>query len=570
MTAPSSLHVLRSLAWLRWRILINTLTRTGARDMLERLSRAAESVLPLAIAVMLIPFGIALAGVGGWAGWALARNPADATWPLQAVRWALLIMFALTVLSPMIISGGNQTASIVRLLLLPISTRLLYLAHAAAGIADPWVFLSIPVVAGVGVGLATNGQAWAGAIALLAGGAIVVALLGIAALASALLQLLVRNRRRAELVVLLGMLFVVAISILPSLLLTEPVSVANRPLRRSHRNVPVPVWVTRLVATLPSELYVATVKNGVAGRGSAAASSAAGLALWALALHGLTWPVYRRLLQTPATSGGRRSRIRSRRTVRTIPLVQARTSAVAVAFARLAFRTPRGRAVILMPIVMTAAFAAMSAIKGTSIPIGPVHVGGGYSLALFGIVMGLLSIGPLVFNQFAVDRAGLTLEFLAPISTRELLYGKALGGAAIAAVPCAVAAVAGAFTGARAPLLWLLVLLGACSSYAITAPVAAVLSLLFPRSVDLSSVGQGSNAHQVAGLLGFLAFALSCAPPVVLTIVSWRILESSLGAPILLAVWLAVALALSWIGFRIAERLLDERRENLAMVAQGR
>jgi MFS family permease len=212
----------------------------------------------------------------------------------------------------------------------------------------------------------------------------------------------------------------------------------------------------------------------------------------------------------------------------------------------------------------------MFAIKGTAIPFGPVQVGGGYSLGLFGIVIALMSLGPLVFNQFAVDRAGLTLEFLAPISTRELLYGKALGGAAIAAAPCALAVSAGVFTGAHAPLPWLLVLLGACASYAITAPVAAVLSSLFPRAVDLSSVGQGSNAHQAAGLLGFLAFAASCVPPIALTLVSWRVLHSSAAAVGLLALWLAVSLVLSWAGFRIAERLLDERRENLAMVAQGR
>ena len=37
------LRILRAFAWLRWRMLINSLERTGARDMLERFSIAIES-----------------------------------------------------------------------------------------------------------------------------------------------------------------------------------------------------------------------------------------------------------------------------------------------------------------------------------------------------------------------------------------------------------------------------------------------------------------------------------------------------------------------------------------------
>jgi hypothetical protein len=223
-----------------------------------------------------------------------------------------------------------------------------------------------------------------------------------------------------------------------------------------------------------------------------------------------------------------------------------------------------------MPVVMLIGFAAITVARQTTIPFGPVTIGAGYSLGIFGMVIALMSTGPLVFNQFAVDRAGLTLEFLAPISTRALLWGKAIGGAVIVAVPALLAIAAGVITGGHSPVIWSMVLLGAVASYLITAPVAAVLSVLFPRAVDLSSIGQGSNAHQAAGLLGFLAFGASCAPPAGLAVVGLGVLNSTSAAVVLLALWCAVAAALSWLGFRIAERLLDERRENLAMVAQGR
>ena len=96
------------------------------------------------------------------------------------------------------------------------------------------------------------------------------------------------------------------------------------------------------------------------------------------------------------------------------------------------------------------------------------------------------------------------------------------------------------------------------------------ISLLFPRAVDLSSVGNASNAHQAAGLLGVLAFTAACVPPAAIAVFALRALASPLAAAGLLAGWLLIASALAYVGFRIAERLMEERRENLALVAAGR
>jgi hypothetical protein len=568
--AASSFRLLRSLAWLRWRIVYNTLTRSGARDMLERLSRTAESVLPLAIIVMLLPLAVVLLVLGGWTGWTLAQDPVLGSWPLQIVRWVLLIMFGITLVSPVILSAGQHGAGMIRLLLLPIPNRVLYTAHAAGALADPWVFLSVPLLAGLSGGLALNGSLGAALVTTVAGLGCLAALLGVAALASALLQLLVRNRRRAESVALAGMLLIVFISIVPSLVFTDAGLPATPHRTRRHREVQVAEWIRSPGRFVPSELYVSGAREVAGGSLPAALAAATGILGWAVALHGLTWPIYQRLLRTPATSGAKRRTGTRPARARRLPLVGPAVSAVAVTFVRLAFRTPRGRSVILMPVVLLAGFAAISVARETTIPFGPIAIGGGYSLGIFGIVIALMSIGPLVFNQFAVDRAGLTLEFLAPIGTRALLYGKAIGGALIAAVPCALAMIAGVVTGGYSPVMWGIVVLGACASYLLTAPVAAVLSMLFPRAVDLSSIGQGSNAHQAAGLLGFLAFVASCAPPVALAFAGFRLLHNTAATVALLAAWAGIAAALSWVGFRIAERLLDERRENLAMVAQGR
>ena len=109
-------------------------------------------------------------------------------------------------------------------------------------------------------------------------------------------------------------------------------------------------------------------------------------------------------------------------------------------------------------------------------------------------------------NQFAIDRAGLTLTMLAPVDTMTLLRGKAIGNAVIAVIPGTVCFIAAALLlPGGDPALWVCIPLTAIAAYVTAAPVAAILSAIFPRAVDLNSIGRGSNAHGAAGLLGMLA-----------------------------------------------------------------
>ena len=68
------LRILRAFAWLRWRMLVNSLEKTGSRDVLERFSLAIEKLGPILAAVLLIPSAIALAGLGIAAGYTLATG----------------------------------------------------------------------------------------------------------------------------------------------------------------------------------------------------------------------------------------------------------------------------------------------------------------------------------------------------------------------------------------------------------------------------------------------------------------------------------------------------------------
>ena len=62
------IRILKAFAWIRWRMLINALDRTGSRDALERFSLAMEKLGPIIAAVLLIPSALALFAMGLAAG----------------------------------------------------------------------------------------------------------------------------------------------------------------------------------------------------------------------------------------------------------------------------------------------------------------------------------------------------------------------------------------------------------------------------------------------------------------------------------------------------------------------
>jgi hypothetical protein len=571
VTERSTLQLLRSLAWLRWRLTINAITRSGARDFLERLSRSAESLLPIAILVLITPAALILGAVGTWGGWALAAGNPAALLMVEIVRWILATVLVMTMFAPLVFAAGQQASGMMRLLLLPFPRHVLYLSHTLGPLADPWIVIAIPMLVGVAAGLAAGGATTAALTALAAAVLMVTVLLGISALVSAALQLIVRNRRRAELLVLGGTLFVIVLSLMPSAFIEDTHGrVSPRPGGASaDRSVEAPRWLVVASNAVPSEAYTRLVRGAATGRPAGAAALAV-LAAWALLAHGLTWPLFQRMLQAPATSGRTRGGSAERAFGAALPGAGPIVSAVAIAFTRLAFRTPRGRTLVLAPILMLVLFAFITIARGAAIPFGPARVGGGFSLAIFGIGLAILSLGPFMFNQFAVDRAGLTLEFLAPIGLREMLYGKAIGGALVAAAPVVVSIVAGVLTGGQSPIEWATLLLATCAVYLTFAPTCAILSLMFPRSVDLSSIGQASNAHQAAGLLGTLALAAIVTPPSLLAAAGLRVWHSPLAALGLVFGWLLVSIGVALVLFRVAERLLEDRRENLLMVAVGR
>jgi hypothetical protein len=225
---------------------------------------------------------------------------------------------------------------------------------------------------------------------------------------------------------------------------------------------------------------------------------------------------------------------------------------------------------VLPSILMSLVFAGMVAFRG-GVDLGFTSMRDGFGVAVFGTFVALLSPIQLWFNQFAIDRAGLTLLCLQPVTTNAILRGKMAGAAITAAGLAAVPVAAGLLIGSDLPLAyWAILLLGATAAFLVMAPMAVLLSTFFPRHVDLGSIGQRSNAHPIPALLGGLILFVSAAPAAGAAIVGFRIMQNAWAAVGLAGAWLMLAAALHAGLWSLARRAFDNRREALVAVAAGR
>ena len=556
-------RIFRAFLWMRWRVLVNSLERTGARDTLERFAVATEKLGPIMAMVLLIPSSIFLLVLGITAGFGLATG--DWLVTMELIRYFMLLALALTLVGPIVLPT-RDSGSVVRMLLLPIPRLNLYLGQMAGSIADPWIVLVVPVVLGVAIGLAVGLKFVAALIALLAGAAFMLFVMGLTSLASSLVHLLLRDRRRGDLVMLAIVLIIPIVAMAPQMLLRSERNGGHK-LTRAERSALPPTRLERFAVKslpyIPSEMYRAATVGGTRAPVHAMLPLAS-LALVAFLVQATAFGAYRRVLDVPVSLGSRRAGSFGGLWTRVVPGLTPGASAVAFTQLRLALRTPRGRASIASPLLMPLVLAGL-AYRGGGIPIPGLQGDNGLGLAAFGVFASILGLIPLAMNQFAIDKAGFTRQMLSPLSVRELLWGKAVGNGFTAAIPAVFCLLIPAlmFPGGS-PALWIGLILAVIATYVLIAPAAAALSAVFPKIVDLNSIGNSSNAHQAAGLLGMLSFAGAIAPPALLTFAALRILHRPDLVPLFMLAWCALAFAVSYLLFIPVRRLVESRCESLA------
>jgi len=547
---------------------INSLEKTGARDTVERFSVAIEKLGPIMAAVLMIPSVLLLGAAAAASGFALARGEQHSIF-FEAARYFLLVIPVVGIVGPLLLPAADRTNP-VRLLLLPIPRRTLYVAQSSSAFGDVWVLLMLPVVLFLPVGLIAGGALAAAMLSLAGGVLLVVIVVGLSSLSASLLHLVVRNRRRGELLALLFIMILPAVSMLPGLLH------GRRQLQHLEGGPPpaaarAPEWVlnatSRAFALYPSELYVRSVRSAAFGEASTAGAGLVALAATGLLLHGVGLFVFAKVLDSPGSTGTRRAAPTRAAWGRRLPGLSPGASAVALAHLRLALRTPRGRSIMITPLLMVGIFSFVMRRPASGFNVELFAGQSGLSLAAFGSFICLMAILPIAMNQFAVDGAGLTMALLSPLTDREYLTGKAVGNGLIAAPPAMLAIVISFLLLPGGSLaLWVAIPLALLAIYFLVAPVAAIFSALFPRTVDLNSIGRGSNAHGLSGLLGMLSYVAAAAPCVLIMLLTSGWLRRPSLAPLLLLGWCGITYLVGWLLFIPARRIFARRRENLAML----
>ena len=546
---------------------LNAFEKTGGRDRLERVSMALEQIGPVIALLLLVPTALMLAALGAYAGFSLARGETPGL-PFAVARYLLLAVPILALVGPFLLPAADRTNP-VRLLLLPIPRSTLYVAQSSSAFGDPWNVLAMPLIFGMCGGLFAGGAVAAGVMAFGAALLLVLVLVGLSSLAASLLHLIVRDRRRGELIALLLIVVLPAISFVPAMLTgSARRHRAQAPAARERRVNPVAERMrTTALALAPTEMFLGTARASARGSASVAVRSTLGLGALALLLNALGFVAFRKVLESPGSSGGKRGAPMRELWTRRVPGLSGPASAVALAQLRLALRTPRGRSILISPLVVFLLFGAMMLRNAGSADLGPFHFSSGIGLATMCSFFSILSVLPISMNQFAIDRAGLTLALLSPLRDEELLAGKAVGNALIIGPPALLCiVVAGAVFPGDPLTLWFALLLGLAAMYAVAAPIAAIASAMFPRVANLNSIGRGGNPHGLANFIGMLTLLIGGGIPLALSLAATKLLERPGLAPVFVGAWLLVALVISRLLFLPASRVFRSRRENLAML----
>jgi hypothetical protein len=568
------IRALRALVWLRWRLVLGAIRGGQRRDMFEQIARALALVLPLVFIALSIGSALVLGALGVIAGRALAGGT-QAVLIVTTLRLALLALLTLTVVVSLASPAQTTVTLYNRLLVLPVPRGALHVVEAAASLVDPWIGPMVIALLFFAAGLASGGAAAVAAVALVAALAVMTVLASLAALVRSLVAWLLRSRRRGEVFTLVLVIGLSLVSFIPPLV-SRNIEARQREARQTGAPQPdvsldqVGASLPRWTHALPSELYGLGVRAAAAGRMASAWAHVGGLALEGVLLFALSAAVHRRLLESIESDHRHRATAAVHARVMRLPLLNTATSAVALAQVRTSLRSVRGRLAVLLPGPIVALMVML--LRGMpEVQLTGLFTTHSYVLLGGGIIFSLYALQPFTMNLFGSDRAGLTLEFLAPMSGADLARGKVAGCAMVFAVSAAICVVSTlAVSRAGSPLDWLATLAGGAATYMLFAPIAVWLSALFPVASDLSKTGAGGNPHPLSMLVGTFVVILLAAPAaLILAGVSYWGQRHAMALAAML-MWMVTTALAAWPLMRLASRAVDARRENLALVAQGR
>jgi hypothetical protein len=570
------IHALRAMGWLRWRLLLNTLRGSRRRDAMERVSRVMALMVPIILAALFVGSTIFMTVAGFLGGRAVARGVIAPAIVILIVRGAIAVLCVVVILLAAGSPGQTTLSRYTRLLVMPIPRQALHLVEVMANLADPWQVVLAAGLFAFAAGLLVGGAVGAALIALLAGALVMAILASLSAALSFLVAWLFRSRRRGELFTLIFVMALSGLSLIPAFFTKQlegprqgrPEEV-NRPFNVDEFNASIPSW-TRV---LPSEAYGIAVREAVTGRPS---GIAAGLLLL-IGQVGLLFfassAAHRQVIQSLEGDSRRRKSGEIAASMPRLPFVGAAASAVAWAQYRTALRSVRGRLIVLFPGPLLALMMVIfRQLPGDESRYAATAAGQGYLLFGAGVVFGFYSMQAFTMNMFGSDRSGLTLQLLAPVSDRHLAWGKLYGCWLILCAGMVITLAASvAVAPSGSPYLWLAVIVAALAIYLLLSPITVWMSALFPQASDLSKTGSGGNPHPLPMFVGTFLVLFAALPNVLIFLfvdLWWR------NQPILtlagVSLWAFIVAVFAIPLVNLASRAVGARRENLALIAQGK
>lgn len=562
------LRTLIALLWLHGRMAWNQLTHARRRGALEGFSRILEVVAPVFLGILFLPAFLGAMAAGFAGGWYLTRPGDGPLWVgmvcLMVYTGALFWLPMRLILRP---EGEGQLARSEFLRLQPIPRGLLHHLELVQNAVDPILLLLLAATLALPLGTILGGRPvlafWAFAVGLI----FWFGLLSGATLLSLARQLVFRDRRRQEWLALLGFLCLLVLFLIPQLMPRRSKTPAEtKPVGLSRVSQPSP-WqnIPSWFHYMPSGLAAQALQEGATGSYGQAALPAGSLLLGSLLLYGLSRPAYRRLVEQPAGSRspvGRREKSRDF----TIPLLSPTVTSLAWIHLRIYLRTVLGKIAVLNPLICGVLFSLP-----TSSSAKAFFFAGLSGTLLMISVVSLNSLSVFAGNQFAVMGRGLLLEFLQPITWKDLVTGRLLAIFLMNAFSSGLGFFFLMATNRQGPILTIptvyLIVLGSAGCFA---PLDILLSAVFPRYVVLNSMGRAAAPHWVPNLVhsfGGMAVAILAGALILLPWWFWQMIWLSL---LLAVLWVTLAWGGAFLLAGSVGRLVAKRRENLALVAAGR
>jgi len=548
----------RTFVWLQWRIRRNQLRRGGSGNVI------VLAILAV-LAVVVAAGGFVLAFLIG--AFALAKaQPAFVMLAWDALAGAFLFFWLMGIMQEL---QRAEAFSLDKFLHLPVSLSSAFLINYLVSLVSPCLVIFLPVMIGLTIGLAVGrGPVMLGVLPLVA--AFVLMVTALTYQFQGWLAALMVNKRRRRTVVVVATMTIVLIAQLPQLINfagpwnnRQPVASVQRQIEERvaledalrtgkmdqlefrrrmeelHRGHKAKADENRQV--LRQFEQTATLANIVVppgwlplGAGGLAEGNilAASLGTLGLALIGAAslWRSYRTTLRiyTGQLTGGKRppaaagvadaapktatpAAVLPTVTLleRKLPGLSEQAAAIALAGFRSLLRAPEAKMVLLSPIIMLVVFGGMFLTRGGNPPeyVRPMIATGAFAMIL-------LSMGQVVGNQFGFDRSGFRVFVLCSAPRGDILLGKNLSTAPLAAALAALTIVA---LQIWTPLRWdhfLATIPQFVSMYVLYCLLANWLSIFAPMPIAAGSL-RPTNAKFVPILLHIaftFAFGAVMAP----------------------------------------------------------